>query len=175
MKIDRVVTGFLEENCYILEKNNKVLVVDPGDDSKKILDKLKDKEVLKVLVTHNHYDHIGALSNLISIKKVEVMDYSNLEEKVYEVGPFKFRVIYTKGHSKDSVTYYFEEDNVMFVGDFIFEGTIGRCDLEGGNYLEMKNSLNIIKTYPLSTVIYPGHGNRTILGDEIKYNPYFEN
>lgn len=174
MKIDKIITGVLAENCYILEKDNKVLVIDPGDDSKKIIDNVKDKDVLKVLVTHNHYDHVAGLSDLINIKKVEVMDYSNLEEKVYDIGPFRFRVLYTKGHSDDSISFYFEEEKIMFVGDFIFEGTIGRCDLEGGNYLEMKKSLEMIRKYPLSTVIYPGHGNRTTLLKEIKNNPYLK-
>ena len=61
----------------------------------------------------------------------------------------------------------------MFVGDFVFKGTIGRCDLEGGDYNQMKESIKKLKTYPKDTILYPGHGDETTLEDEIKYNPYF--
>ena len=60
----------------------------------------------------------------------------------------------------------------MFVGDFIFRGTIGRCDLEGGNIKDMKNSLNIIKKYDKDVKLYPGHGDITTIGYELEYNPY---
>ena len=62
----------------------------------------------------------------------------------------------------------------MFVGDFIFKGTIGRCDLEGGDFGEMLQSLSKMKGYDPNIVLYPGHGDKTTLGWELRNNPYFE-
>jgi glyoxylase-like metal-dependent hydrolase (beta-lactamase superfamily II) len=70
------------------------------------------------------------------------------------------------------VTYYFKKNKIMFTGDFLFKGTIGRCDLEGGNIRKMEESLRIIKEYDNDIKIYPGHGDSSILGDEKKNNPY---
>ena len=173
MKIDRVVVSCLESNCYILEKDNKVLVVDPGGYTKKIVEVIGNREVLKVLVTHQHIDHIGSVCDIMDIYKVGKLDNSSLDEKEYQVGPFKFKAIFNPGHSPCSVSYYFEDEKVMFVGDFVFKGTVGRCDLEGGDYNQMKESIKKLKTYPKDTILYPGHGDETTLEEEIKYNPYF--
>lgn len=170
MKINVVVVGDLDENCYILEKDNKVLVIDPGDDVDRIKEIIGDKEVVLVLVTHNHFDHVGALDYF---DDSIIYRFDNLEERVYDILPFKFRVIFTPGHSLDSVSYYFEEDNVLFGGDFIFYRSIGRWDLAGGNYEAMLDSIDKIKKYPSNMVIYPGHGISTVLKDEIRYNGYF--
>ena len=63
MKIERVVVGLLETNCYILSKNNKCIVLDPGDEYDKIIDTIGNKEIIGVIITHHHFDHIGALNN----------------------------------------------------------------------------------------------------------------
>ena len=173
MDIKRVVTGVLEENCYVLKKNNKCLVVDPGDDYDKIKEVIGDDKVLGVLITHSHFDHIGALRNFLTKRSTKIYKKSSVEEKEYEVGDFKFEVIYTPGHSKDSVTFYFKEDNVMFVGDFIFKESIGRCDLPGGDIKEMDSSINKIKKYPKDITLYPGHYDSTTLEYEINNNSYF--
>lgn len=173
MKVNRVVVGDLEENCYILEKENKILVIDPGDDFPKIKEAIQNREVLAILLTHNHFDHIGALKEALEEYKCPLYQKENMQEKKYIVGPFSFTVIFTEGHSKDSITYYFEEEKMMFVGDFIFAGTIGRCDLPTGNFNEMIKSLTKIKKYP-NVTLYPGHGESTTLGREKKENPYFK-
>lgn len=170
MKVENVVVGYLEENCYILEKDNKVLVVDPGDEIEKIKDKINGREILGVLITHNHFDHVGALSYFDGNK---VYSFSNLEENEYVIDSFKFNVLFTPGHSSDSVSFYFEEDNVLFAGDFIFYENIGRCDLPSGDFNSMLDSIDKIKKYPSDMVIYPGHGESTSLGHEIKNNIYF--
>ena len=171
MKIHTVIVGSLEENCYILEKENKVLVIDPGDEIEKIKKVIGSKEVLGVLITHNHFDHVGALSYF---NKKNIYSFNNLEEKEYEIGPFKFKCIYTPGHSKDSVTFYFEEENVMFVGDFIFKESIGRTDLPGANPSEMKESIKKILTYDENIKLYPGHDEDTTLKYEKENNPYLK-
>lgn len=166
MQINRVIVGDLETNCYILTINNKCLVIDPGDEIDKIKEVIGTKEVVGVIVTHYHFDHIGALNYFDDSL---VIDKNSLEEKEYDIDGFKFEIIYTPGHKEDCITIYFKEYNVMFTGDFIFEGTIGRMDLVGGNTLDMKNSLEKIKKYDKNIKVYPGHGESTYLYKENLY------
>lgn len=170
MEIETVVVGSLEENCYILKKDSNVLIIDPGDELDKIKKAIGENTVLGVLVTHHHFDHIGALNYF---DKNIIYDSSNLEEKGYNIEPFKFKVIFTPGHSSDSVSYYFEEENILFSGDFIFYESVGRCDLPTGDFNIMKNSIKKIRKYPENMNIYPGHGNSTTLKHEIQNNIYF--
>ena len=172
MEIKKVVTGFLDENCYILIKNNTCLVIDPGDDYNDIKNEIGDNKVLGVLITHSHFDHIGALRNFLVKRSIKIFKKSNLEEKEYTIGDFKFKCIYTPGHSKDSVTFFFEEYNVMFCGDFIFKEIIGRCDLTGGSESEMEESIKKILEYPDDITLYPGHNEITTLGYEKENNQY---
>ncbi len=172
MKIKKVITGSLEENCYILINNNDCLVVDPGDDISLIIDAIKDYNLLGILITHHHFDHIGALDELLKYKEVEIYDYK-LEEKEYSINDFKFKIIKTPGHTSDSITFYFYNENTMFVGDFVFKETIGRTDLPTGNDIEMVSSIEKIKQYDKNTVLYPGHGEETTIEHEIEYNYYF--
>ena len=174
MDLKIIKVGYLEENCYIISKE-KTIIIDPGDEANKIIKYFKDNnlDLEAILITHHHEDHIGALKEILEYKKVAVYDVSNLEERKYNIAGFNIEVIYTKGHTSDSITYYFEDENMMFVGDFIFEGTIGRMDLPTGNINEMKESINKIIKYDKDIVIYPGHGNKTTLGNEIRNNYYF--
>ena len=173
MEIKTVITGYLDENCYLLIKNGTCLVIDPGDNFNKIKEEIGANKVLGVLITHSHFDHIGALRNFLTKKSIKIFKRSNLEEKEYNIGDFKFKCIYTPGHSKDSVTFYFEEDKIMFIGDFIFKDSIGRTDLEGGDYQEMKNSIEELLLEKENYVLYPGHGPKTTLEFEKIMNPYF--
>jgi len=172
MKIDRVVTGSLQENCYILTEGDKCLIVDPGDDYYLIKEKIQDKKVLGILLTHNHFDHIGAVEDIKKEYKVEVYSHSNLKEGNNNIDNFSFEVIYTPGHTSDSICFYFFEEKIMFTGDFLFKESIGRWDLETGNYNEMKNSVVKIKKYDDNIIIYPGHGEDSTLGHEKNNNQY---
>ncbi len=168
MNIKRVVVGPLEENCYIVENNNKCLIIDPGDDVDKIINNIK-YSVVGILITHYHFDHIGALD--------ELKEKYNIDENNYNIKDFDFEVIKTPGHTSDSKTYYFKDNNIMFVGDFIFKDSIGRMDLPTGSVLEMKNSISKILKYPSNTILYPGHGDSTTIGNEKKNldNYFFSN
>ena len=88
MEIKRIVTGFLDENCYVLIKNKTCLVIDPGDDFPKIKKEIGDNKILAVLITHSHFDHIGALRNFLTKKSIKIFKKSNLEEKEYTIGDF---------------------------------------------------------------------------------------
>ena len=173
MEIEKVIVGELEENCYIISKDNSCLVIDPGSEFHKIQNKIGNKKVLGVLITHHHFDHVGALIEALSYYETKVYDFNNLEEKEYLIGSFKFNVIINPGHTTDSISFYFREEKVMFVGDFIFLDSIGRCDLEGGNFSSMRESIKKIKAYADDIVIFPGHGDKTTLGYEKENNYYF--
>ncbi|MGE5456490.1 MAG: MBL fold metallo-hydrolase [Ignavibacteriales bacterium] len=174
MNVKKVVVGLILTNCYLLIKGNDCLVVDPGDDPQAIIDSIGNLNVIGILVTHSHFDHIGALEEIKNKYKAKVYSKDNLEEKEYKIGNFVFEVIYTFGHTNDSITYYFKEDKMMFVGDFIFKESIGRYDLPTASYEEMRNSLKRIKNYPDNITIYPGHDEETNLGYEKKYNSYLQ-
>ena len=163
MEIKRVVVGSLEENCYVVTKNNQTIIIDPGDEAEKIINECQEKNVVGVLITHHHFDHIGALK--------EIEKYFNIKEgNCPNIG---FEKLKNPGHSKDSVSYYFKEEKVLFCGDFIFQNSIGRTDLESGSDKEMIESLKMISNYPDDLVIYPGHGEKTALGYEKSNFKYY--
>ena len=164
MIIDKVIVGPLAENCYIVTKNNKTIIINPGDEADKIIEATKDKNVVGILITHHHFDHVGALK--------ELEEYFKIKESK-DISSIGMEVIKTPGHSSDSVCYYFKDDKVMFVGDFIFLNSIGRTDLPTGSDKEMIESLEFIKNYPDDIILYPGHGESTILGYEKNNFKYY--
>lgn len=172
MNLKIVPVGFLQTNCYILEKGNKCLVIDPGDEFYNIKQNI-DKEVVGVIITHHHFDHVGALEEVLNEYKCRLYDIHNLTEGNHRISNFFFEVIYTPGHKEDCITLYFKKDKIMFTGDFLFEWTVGRVDLLGGDMTSMYDSINKIKKYPKDITIYPGHGNMSTLENEHKYNDYF--
>lgn len=174
MEIIKVITGVLDENCYVLKQNHTCLVIDPGDNYIKIKEVIGEDKVLGVLITHSHFDHIGALRNFLTKRSIKIFKRSNLEEKEYTIGDFKFRCIYTPGHSKDSVTFYFEEEQCMFVGDFVFKESIGRTDLPGGDDIDMRNSIQKLLTYSDNITLYPGHNEETTLKEEKENNMFLK-
>ena len=166
MDIKTIKVGYLETNCYILTINNECIIIDPGDDFKRIKEAVGSNKVIGCLVTHFHQDHIAALEEIISYYDVEINKES--------FGPFKYKIIETPGHTFDSKTFYFKEINTMFTGDFIFKSSIGRTDL-GGNDKDMINSLKEFEKYEDNIIIYPGHGPSTTLGEEKKhFNLYYK-
>lgn len=171
MNIKKIIVGELETNCYIIEKDDECIIIDPGAEPLKI-EGLIDKKLIGIIITHQHYDHIGALDYFKEKYNVPVYDYNNLDEGKNIIGNFDFEVIYVPGHTSDSISVYLKEEKVMFVGDFIFYHTIGRTDLPTGDYNQMKKSIEKIKKYD-NIDIYPGHGNITNMKEEIDNNIYF--
>ena len=164
MKIETLVVGMLQENCYIVTIGDNSFIVDPGDEADRIINACKGKNIKEILITHHHFDHVGALEKL--------EQYFGLKENVSS-NLFNYEVIKTPGHTLDSVTYYFPNEKVMFTGDFIFFHTIGRTDLPTGSDEDMVNSLNIISKYPDDIEVYPGHGPKTNLGKEKNNFKYY--
>ena len=173
MKVKTLVLGMFGTNCYIIEKNDNVIIIDPADEARKIINAVGSKKVVGIVVTHYHPDHVGALEEIKNHYKVPVYDIKNLKIGDNSIKDFKFEVIHTPGHKNDLITLYFKEENMMFCGDFIFNGSIGRWDLEEGDFSKMKKSIEKILTYPHKVKIYPGHGPVTTLENEIYTLHYF--
>ncbi len=161
MKLFSLVVGSLQENCYILvNEKNEALVIDPGDEAEKIISFLQPYKVVGILVTHFHFDHVGALKQL--------ENYYNLKAN-QQVKEFNYVVLKTPGHTMDSISFYFSNEKIMFVGDFIFLRGIGRTDLGGDNELMLASIKKTLEEIPDDTILYPGHGDWTTLKNEKDY------
>ncbi len=171
MKIKTVVVGSLNTNCYILENDYECLIIDPGDDFFEIKKNI-NKRVVGILITHNHFDHVGAVEDCNNFYRTKVYDKSNLEEGYKRINSFYFKVIYNPGHTLDSISFLF--DNNLFCGDFIFKDGIGRCDL-GGDYNLMIKSIKKLLDLNLNYKLFPGHGEPTTISKEINLKKYVEN
>ena len=173
MNISQHINSIFNSNTYLIEDKSYdyCWLIDIGDTDYLIDNSLNIKGIF---LTHSHFDHIGALRNFLTKRSIKIFKRSNLEEKEYTIGDFTFKCIHTPGHSKDSVTFYFEEDNAMFIGDFIFKESIGRTDLPGGNVAEMKASIEKITQYDNNIKLYPGHNEDTTLGYEKENNPFLK-
>ena len=171
LKVKTIVNGILSENCYIAYQNKEALIIDPGYDADKIIDYIESQnlKVVGILITHYHFDHVGALKEIQSkYNKVETID--NDSSGKIKLSSFTFDIIKTPGHTLDSVSYYFKGDNILFTGDFVFKETIGNYD-EDNEYIMLESLTNFI-TFPNDTVIYPGHGESSTVEHEKKHNPY---
>lgn len=205
MIVDCLIVGPLMENCYILgdEQSKKSAVIDPGDESERILEVLEKRKLIceHILLTHAHVDHVSGIKGVVEATGAKVYIHKDdalmlkaapvqaiafgmkpfmppkiekyLEDgESIEIGNLKVKVMHTPGHSSGGICFLVE--NCIFVGDTIFQGSIGRTDLPGGNYDELINSVESkIFTLPDETIIYPGHGPETTVGYEKKYNPFF--
>lgn len=160
MKIKTLILPPLDNNCYIVTKDNNAIIIDPSSSKEKIIKACEPYNVIEILVTHHHFDHVGALKELEDYYHIKHNDFKNT---------FDYEVIKTPGHSEDSISFYFAKEKVLFSGDFLFCSSIGRVDFPESNPLEMINSLEMIKTYPDDITVYPGHGAKTNLGQEKRH------
>lgn len=166
LEIIRVVNGYLEENCYIIHNNEYALIIDPGSESDRIIKEVKKRNlnVLGILITHYHFDHIGALDDIKNEFNVDVINN--------KIKCFDFEIIKNPGHTEDSVSYYFKKDNILFSGDFVFKETIGNYSFDMENV--MIDSLIEFKKLPKNVKVYPGHGEDTTVGYELENNPFLK-
>lgn len=173
MNIETVVVGDLETNCYLIVKDNEVIIIDPGDEADKIKSAIGDRKVVGIIITHYHFDHIGALEEIQKYTKSKIYDFKNLNKGKNKIGNFEFEIVKTPGHKEDAISIYFRESKIMFVGDFIFANSIGRWDLEGGDIYIMKESIKKILNFDDNITLYPGHGPITMLGHEKRNLEYY--
>ena len=178
MKIDILEVGSKNypTNCYIVYYDKNCLIIDPGYDENFIVSYIKEKNLnpIAILITHNHDDHNGCAKSLSNVYAIDIYDYNNLFEENSNILEFNFDVIYTPGHSTDSICFHFEKEKIMFVGDFIFYEDIGATHFKGGNEKQMIESIKKIKEYNKDIKLYPGHGKITSLEHELKHNKYFD-
>ncbi|RBW70571.1 MBL fold metallo-hydrolase [Bacillus taeanensis] len=207
MKWLQCPVGPLQENAYILSnKEKESLIVDPGSEGKRLIHIIEEHSLkpLAILLTHAHFDHIGAVDELrdhFSIpvyvhtneqdwlsdstkngsllfpigKEVTARDADHLikEEGCLTLGGFSFSVFETPGHSPGSVSFYNKEAGIVFSGDALFQGSIGRTDLPGGNHQQLLESIHKkLLELPEGTVVAPGHGPETTIGQEMDTNPF---
>ncbi len=175
MEIQSLVVGDLAANCYFIICDNEVLIVDPGQETSKIIDKIKEinKKVKKIVLTHYHPDHSQKAQELKTIIGANIISHRDdvsflnflgvgVDQVVKDKQEIKFNncgltVIHTPGHSEGSICLV--GDNFIITGDTLFENGYGRVDLPGSLPKEMKKSLEKIKRLANSeTIIYPGHG-----------------
>ena len=162
-------------NSTLIKTDKLNILIDIGMNLKYLKEQLlyfelQPKDIDYIFITHTHKDHVGALDDIqTKYPNAVLVDYKTKEDKL-QIGTFEFKKIETFGHSSDSVSYYFDNNNVLFTGDFVFKETIG--NIEENLEDEMANSLNVFKYMPESVVCYPGHGESTKVGHELKNNPF---
>ena len=196
-----VIAHFVE-NCffYVDDTTKHGFIIDPGAQAEKLLGMIREKGwiIEKILLTHGHFDHIGAVNEIRSALNIPVLAYKSdddyLRDPEWNLSPsfglsiiientesikdgqiirldadpaFSLKVIYTPGHTTDSVIYYSQRDHAAFVGDTIFKDSIGNYQLPGGNFAAIQKSImERIFTLPDDTVLYSGHTEQTTVGTE---------
>lgn len=180
LQVKRLVVGFLENNCYLLKclSAGEITIIDPGAEAENILAKINPAKVRFILITHGHYDHIGALEVLRKKTKAQVgiheLDARVLKSppdllledgQVLKMGQIKIKTIHTPGHSPGGVCFLVDE--ILFSGDTIFPNGPGNTAIPGANYEIILESIHKkIFTLPEKTIIFPGHGPETTVGKE---------
>jgi hydroxyacylglutathione hydrolase len=199
--------GPVQENCFIVrpQGSERALIIDPGEEADRLLgavDALGIKTVEAILVTHTHFDHIGAVAPVaratnapVYCPEIEKQVLANIMDYVPwpGFGPFEsyeadhtvkggerlelaglgIDVLFTPGHSPGHVTYAIEDERALFSGDVLFQDSVGRVDLPGGDWPTLLHSIEtLIESFPPEATVYPGHMGLTTLGRERATNPF---
>lgn len=202
MKIKTFIVGPLQTNCYLVydEGSSKGVLIDPASCEKEIKDFIESNgiEVLYILNTHGHGDHIKGNSFFGFPILIHELDEECLRDPaknlsfdpewssgsmkaekklkdgdVIEVGSLRLEVIYTPGHTPGGISV--KCGSVLFSGDTLFFEGVGRTDLPGGSYETLKKSIKKkLFTLPGETRVLPGHGPETTIAHEKKYNPFMD-
>jgi hydroxyacylglutathione hydrolase len=201
MILDKLELGPFASNCYLVgdEVSHEGLIIDPGAQAGQIMKKVKERglDIKMIVLTHTHPDHIGAVKAVKEATKAPVMVH---EEDAYglqamspiadpqssppgkpdrflkggdnlKIGDLSFLVLHTPGHSPGGICLY--GNGVVFTGDTLFQGSIGRSDFPGGNQTQLLNSIHTkLMILPDNTPVYPGHGPETTIAFEKRRNPF---
>jgi hydroxyacylglutathione hydrolase len=199
--------GPVQENTYIVRvpDSDRAIIVDPGDEGPRILEALRAIGITTVegiLLTHTHFDHIGAVAEVaratgapvtVPEREIEMLRDPNAYLRLPGFGPFEgyeadhtvaggetldlagmsFEVKFVPGHSIGHVSYGLPEHGALFSGDVLFQGSVGRVDLPGGDWPTLLASIEtLLDAYASETTVYPGHMGLTTLGTERDTNPF---
>lgn len=203
MEIKRFISTVLDENIYLLSKKQDCLLIDPGGDNiSEVVSYIKENKLnlLAILVTHGHFDHILSINELLDNFDVPIYIGKEDKEKLYDPSISLARifngteyminkdakivelndndvtfdditVLHTPGHTSGSVCYYIESDKIIFTGDTLFKMAYGRVDFPTGDSYKMRDSLNRLLKLDSDIIVYPGHGDSTTIGEE--YQNYY--
>lgn len=206
MDVRMLTVGQVAENCFIFrrEGSDHALIVDPGDEAERILAPVEELglSVDAILLTHCHFDHIGAVAPVaaatgapVYCPEIEVplladimayvpwpgfgpfesydADHTVAGGEKLDLAGFEIDVIFTPGHSPGHVTYSVRGEDAIFSGDVLFQGSVGRTDLPGGDWETLARSITgLVESHPPQTTVYPGHMGITSLGAERATNPF---
>lgn len=205
MIVKQLVVGQLQTNCYLAacDQTKEGVVIDPGDDSAKIIGEIETHglTIKYVLITHAHFDHIGANESIVhrtgAPLALHPLDMPLLKEQggaslfgvqspqspepdialeegqIIAFGTNKLKVLLTPGHTPGHVSFYEAHEGVVFDGDVLFDGGIGRTDMPGGDSSAILTSIKeVLFKLPDDTIVYSGHGNPTTIGQEKTTNPW---
>ena len=206
MDVRMFTVGMVQENCYLFRRDgsSEALIVDPGDEAPKLLSAIDELgvELKGILLTHTHFDHVGAVAPVAEATGAEVW-VPEIEKPVLadimsfvpwpgfgpfesydaehtlaggeklELAGFDIDVIFTPGHSPGHVTFSIPDEQAVFSGDVLFQGSVGRTDLPGGDWDTLLESIRgLVDSLPEDTTVYPGHMGVTSLGAERATNPF---
>jgi hydroxyacylglutathione hydrolase len=198
--------GPVQENCFVFRApgSDRALVVDPGEEEDRLLGAIDELgvKVEAILLTHTHFDHIGAVAPVakatgapVYCPELEVPVLADImafvpwpgfgpyesydaDETVsggerLELAGLEIDVLFTPGHSPGHVTYSVPHGAALFSGDVLFQGSVGRTDLPGGDWGTLLESIRgLVDGFPEETTVYPGHMGITSLGAERATNPF---
>jgi hydroxyacylglutathione hydrolase len=206
MEVRMLTVGQIAENSFLFraDGSDRALLVDPGDEAPKLLAAIEELGVTLdgILLTHTHFDHIGAVAPVaratgaeVWVPEIEKMVLADINSFVpwpgfgpfedwdaehtlrggekLELAGMEIDVIFTPGHSPGHVTFSIPSERAIFSGDVLFEGSVGRVDLPGGDWGTLLGSIRtLVDTLPPETTVYPGHMGITTLGAERASNPF---
>lgn len=205
LKIGRIVLGMCQTNFYFVYKEGakQVIVFDPADKGDYLYEKLNENgfEIVGILLTHGHFDHIWGVTKLKQLSGAKVYAYEaekvlcedafvnvsaqtgrgctiEVDEYVKDgqeisLAGMTCKVIATPGHTIGSCCFYFEDEKLLISGDTLFLESVGRTDLPTGSMAKLGRSVKEkLMVLPEDVKVYPGHGDSTTIGHEKKYNPF---
>lgn len=206
MDVRMFTVGQVAENSYLFRRDgsDRALLVDPGEEAPKLLGAIETLGVTLdgILLTHTHFDHIGAVAPVaratgaeVWVPEIEKMVLADINSYVpwpgfgpfenwdaehtlaggerLELAGFEIDVIFTPGHSPGHVSFSIADEQAVFSGDVLFQQSVGRTDLPGGDWPTLLDSIRtLMDTLPAETTVYPGHMGITTLGQERASNPF---
>jgi hydroxyacylglutathione hydrolase len=198
--------GQLQENCYLVRRKGaaSAVLIDPGDEPQRLIDAIDALGVTieAILLTHTHFDHVGAVAALAratgasvycptlerevladidaSVRPLGLSGFESYDAdellaggEHLELADLEIDVHFTPGHSPGHLTYALPAHEALLAGDVLFRGSVGRVDLPGGDWATLLHSIaSLIDAYPPQTLVFPGHGPHTALGTERETNPF---